>query len=73
MDKRMYWRNRKTGETEFRDMPETDEEAVKYIPQDETAQGLYVCWRNLGLEIDEAMINVLSASVGKTPPFKAKN
>lgn len=71
MDKetKRFWTNQKTGEIECRHAPDTDEDAILYISQEPAAQNMYVCYRELGLPITEAMINVLSASIGESAPF----
>lgn len=45
--------------------PQADEEAVKYIPQIQAAQGLYHVHRAMGKSILEAMRDVLTACVGE--------
>lgn len=43
---------------------DTDEKAVKYIPQGDAAQGLFRVYRLQGHSINYAMINVLRLSAG---------
>jgi len=49
----------------LREIPATDEEAIKYIPQISAAQNLYYIYREIGEDIIEAMIKVLQACVGE--------
>ena len=60
--------NYKTVHVDLREYPETDEEAVQYIPQDVAAQGLYQCHRELGRSVAEASGRVLAASLGREWP-----
>ena len=61
MPQLMWWHNYKTGEYDYRERPTSDEEAIKYIPQLDAAQGLYQCLREMGKDILEAMKEVLIA------------
>ena len=63
----MQWYNFVTGEHEHREMPETDEEAVQYIPQIPAAISLFGMYRKMGKSIAEAMIEVLTSSVNANP------
>lgn len=65
-EQQMYWGNFVTGEYDYRAMPQTDEEAVQYIPQWPAAQNLYRMHRERGLGISEAMEQTLRACVGET-------
>lgn len=62
-DCRGYWHNQRTGETDYREMPATDADALDYLPQHPAAKGLYLCRRELGDTIAEAMTAVLEAVV----------
>ena len=65
-DKKLSWHNYVTGETDYREMPTTDDEAVQYIPQAYGAgPGLYRILRMQGDSIGDAMKNVLSAAIGE--------
>ena len=59
------WYNYVTEQYETREAPTTDEEAKMLIPQLTEAQGLYVCYRQMGSGIVEAMRDTLLACVGK--------
>lgn len=61
------WYNYKTGEWEERDAPQTDEEAVNYIPQQAGVAMYHLLREYRGLSIPEAMLYVLSVAVGETP------
>ena len=64
-DKKISWHNYVTGETDYREMPTTDDEAVQYIPQAYGAgPGMYRIFRMQGDSICHAMIKVLSAAIG---------
>lgn len=41
--------------------PTTDEDAIKYIPDDPSAHGIYRCHRAMGDSIAQAMIVTLDA------------
>ena len=58
-----YWHNYRTDKTEYRSVPQTDAEAVEFIPQIPAAQNLYALRRKMGATISEAMIDVLSACI----------
>jgi hypothetical protein len=61
-----YWHNYVTGEYDYLDMPQTDEEALNYLPQYPAARMLYELQRSMGDSILNAMGEVLSACVGET-------
>ena len=66
MDDLMYhWHNFRTGESDARGVPETDDEALDYLPQIPAAQGLYSVYRAKGETIMESMRLVLMACVGE--------
>ena len=66
-DKRLYWYNFMTGDYDFREAPQTDEEAERYIPQ-LGGVALYRIYReHEGLGIIEAMIKVLEKALGDEP------
>lgn len=46
--------------------PQTDEEALEYLPDNNAARGLYDIYRKQGLSIPEAMIKTLEACVPQT-------
>ena len=60
----MYWENIRTGESDFREAPTTDEEAVDYLPQG-AGVNLYKLYRETGNGIIESMIKVLTIAVGE--------
>lgn len=62
--KESYWHNFKTGVIDCREAPHTDEEALQYISQNPSAQSMYLCYRQLGASVLDAMIKVLSACIG---------
>ena len=60
-----YWHNYITGDYDFLSRgPTTDEEAVKYIPQDRAAIGLFERHRLMGKSILESMVLVYTAYIG---------
>lgn len=60
------WYNFKTKEYEAFYKPTTDEEAMRFIPDDRASQALYKLYReHKGMEIMEALRKVLEANVGK--------
>jgi len=62
-----YWHNYRTGETDYREAPASDEEAVDYLPQGAGTQ-LYLLYREHSekpLSVLEAMVKVLSVAVGE--------
>ena len=66
MDDSMYnWNNFSTEEYDAIDAPETDEEALDYLPQIPAARGLYRVHRAKGEDIIESMRLVLMACVGE--------
>jgi len=71
MDNLMGFHNYKTGQVDWREYPETDEDAVQYIPQSVAAQGMYVCHRELGRSIAESSGRVLTAVLGREWPDDA--
>ncbi len=60
-----YWHNYQTGEMDFREAPETDEEMRPYLPQDPSALGLYQCHREMGKSIMDAAIRTYKAVLGE--------
>ena len=68
-DKEGHWYNYDTGSMDYRTMPTTDEEAVKYLPGTPTpaARSLYLLYREMGDSIPDALIKVLCAVVGEKP------
>lgn len=61
-----YWYNYDSGKYDLRGMPETDEDAIHYIPIGEfgAARNLYGLYRETGLSISEAMLKTLEAFCG---------
>lgn len=61
-----YWYNYDTKQSDYRGMPETDEDAIHYIPIGEfgAARNLYGLYRETGLSISEAMLKTLGACCG---------
>jgi len=61
-----YWYNYDTKQHDYRGMPETDDDAIHYIPVTEcgTARNLYGLYRETGLNISEAMLKTLEACCG---------
>lgn len=56
----LRWYNYAANEYECRtDAPQTDEEAVQFIPQSPAAQGLYRAHRSIGTGVLEAMVAAL--------------
>lgn len=54
------WYNFITDEYDYRSSaPDTDEEAIKYIPNQDAARGLYRAYRAMGNNILDSMIYVL--------------
>lgn len=69
----MAWYNWKTNDYDYRDAPQTDEEAKQYIRQDIASQGLYDLRREMGDDVLHAILYVLEAHVRSmvdriTPP-----
>jgi hypothetical protein len=65
-DTRMYWYNYQTKEYDYVEGPTTDEEALKYLPQDPASQSLFKLYReHEGLSIAHAMLKVLTLHVKK--------
>lgn len=67
----LLWDNFKTGKVETFDF-ESDERALEFIPQHPAAQNMYTAYRALGLNMQAAMINVLSVCAGDEAPFPIK-
>ena len=67
MDKQMYWYNFRTGGHDLRTSPQTDSEAVNYLPQWPPALNLYHLYRQMGDSISEASVRVLTLCVGENP------
>ena len=66
MDDLMHsWYNFRTEEYDTTDVPETDAEALDYLPQLPAARGLYRVHRAKGEDIIESMRLVLMACVGE--------
>ena len=66
----MAWYNYQTKKYDyFSGAPATDEQAVKYLPDNPAARGLFILWRKDGKSIEQAMINVLSQCVGEPIPY----
>ena len=59
-----FWYNYAAQDYEHSDAPVTDEEAKRYIPQDEAAQAIYQIRREMGDSILHAMAYTLEASAG---------
>lgn len=59
-----YWYNYKTSQYEYTDAPTNDTEAKEFLPQINSARGLYDCHRALRLSVLEAMVRVLECAVG---------
>jgi len=68
MTEKVFMYNLKTGETDHRLYPETDEEAVQYLPQDVAAQMLYKCHRALERSVRESSCRVLMSCLGMEWP-----
>lgn len=64
-DRRMYWSNFLTGGSDHRLTPNTDEEAVQYIPQHPSAQNLYHLYREMSMSVIDAMTKVLMICAGE--------
>ncbi|MGH3145863.1 MAG: hypothetical protein ACRDTR_08695 [Rubrobacter sp.] len=67
---RMRWYNPKLGSFEWREVPESDEEALSLLdgcPGGEHHAEVYREWRELGAEIKPALIRTGEAAKG-TPP-----
>jgi len=64
---KMYWYNYCTNSYELGNAPQTDEEALRYLPQQLAVMGAYSCRRQLGETVLEAMLNVLKVCVGEVP------
>jgi hypothetical protein len=61
----MPWFNFQTMQYDIlEDVPQTDQDAMKYISQIAPAQGLYHTYRAMGFAIIEAMEKVLRATAG---------
>ena len=63
-EKRLYWYNYETQEYVYRDAPQNDDDAVKYLPQSPAVYGLYRCHRAMGASVLDAMIKTLTSCVG---------
>lgn len=63
----MNWYNFRTGQEET-NIVLTDENATDYVPQI-GGVGMYRIFRQMGLSIDKALLNVLSRAAGKAYPF----
>jgi len=62
-----FWYNFKTLEYDYLEQPETDEDALMYIAQEDSAQLLYQLYRKMGESILESMVAVLRACLVKLP------
>lgn len=64
----MQWFNFKTCVFEESEGPQTDEEALQYIPDIPAARGLFQVHRLMGKSIEEAMAETLSSCIGDKQP-----
>lgn len=58
------WWNYVKGDYDWRKAPETDEEAVQYMPQQRDVICIYRCRRMLGDSVLEAMVYALESATG---------
>lgn len=65
------WYNFETDEYEECGPPETDGDALRFLPRDQSARNMYAIYREQGgLSILESMVNVLSACVKEKQPYE---
>lgn len=64
MDNSLPWYNYTTNEYDWRITPETDQDALMYLPQLPIVQGLYKLYRASGESIGASMRKVLATMLG---------
>lgn len=64
-DNRGYWYNYDAQDYEYRNAPQTADEALPFIPTLIGARGLFACYVDLGDTVTEAMLKTLARCVGE--------
>ena len=68
MSEKYSWYNYVTGEYVGFKRPETDEEAMQYIPQVDPALNIYRCYRELSDDSLHALVKTLEIAVKAWKP-----